>query len=103
LEQGPVEMRIIEQCVRDKMPIPAKMQNAPALLLGLDLFYVAFLDLYSCRSVGFGEGPIPWTAISEYCDRSEVHGEQREDMFYFVRALDNEYLKFKNAKAEAEK
>lgn len=72
-----------------RMPLPPAIQNAPVLFRGLELFFVAFLDLVSERQVTMaGMTPIPWTAIDRYCEANEIYGEQREDVFYFVRKLD---------------
>ena len=101
--QGPIEKKIIEQCVRDHLPLPEKIKNAPALLPGLELFYNAFAALSSCRNTGFGEGEIPWNVISEYCDRNGIYGDQRDDTFFFVKELDSEYLAYKEEKAKENK
>jgi hypothetical protein len=86
--------------VRERRPLPSKIENAPALLPGLDLFFGAFSALGCCRSIGFGDGEIPWTAISEYCDRNGIDGDQRTDTFFFIRELDHEYLMYKAEKAK---
>ncbi len=49
MEQGKVEDFIVRQTARDKKPVPKRMQDKPKLLPGLDLFYMAFLDLYCDR------------------------------------------------------
>jgi hypothetical protein len=81
--------------------LPKPIQEAPELQLGLELFYGAFFDLASCRTSGMGEGPIPWSAIRDYCVTFEIEGEQREDMFYHVRALDVAYLERQAEKHKA--
>ena len=102
LEQGPTEKFIIEQCYRQKLPLPEKIQNAPELLLGLELFYIAFMNLTSCRTQGYGtEGPIGWLQISEYCLIHGIIGEQRDDLIYHVQKMDEVYLKFKAKKLKA--
>ena len=80
------------------MPLPNKIQNAPELELGMGLFFTAFLDLTGSRNIGFGLGPIPWDAIDHYCNTLELAGDQREDLFYYVRALDDTYLEFESSK-----
>lgn len=70
------------------------MQEAPEIGLGLELFYKAFQELNSCRQFGFGEGPIPWSAMSDWAYAHGLDEEQREDMFYLVRQLDLEFLKY---------
>ena len=39
-----------------------------------------------------GEGPIPWSAIADYCNAHGFEGDQIDDTFYLVRAMDNAYL-----------
>jgi hypothetical protein len=68
--------------------------------LGLDFFYDAFLELNSCRFLGMSEGPIPWTAMNTYCEAFEITGEQKHDLFYIIRSLDNAYLKYQADKQE---
>lgn len=100
LEQGPTEQSIIQQCVKSRLPLPDAIANAPELDLGLDLYFNAFMDLTTCRQLGMAEGPIPWTAIRHYCDEHDLDGEQRDDLFFHVRELDNVYLKFRSAKVK---
>lgn len=94
LEQGPTEQAIITACIRDRMPLPERIANAPALFLGLELYYGAFADLNTCRA----EGPISWLTIDEYAQRRGLCGEQKEDLFFFVREMDNAYLEFQRGK-----
>lgn len=84
------------------MPLPPKIANAPELQVGLDLFYVAFLDLNGSRQMGYGEGPIRWETIHFYCEANGIVGEQREDMFYHMTQMDSVYLDHKAAKAKQE-
>lgn len=93
--QGPVEKAIIEQSYKQRKPLPEKIANAPEIALGLEIYYVAFLDLSTCRPFGMGEGPIPWTAIDRYCVVNGIKGELREDLFFIVQELDGVYLKWK--------
>lgn len=89
---GKDEAKIVEQCVRARQPYPDAIANAPEMGPGLNLFYIAFLDLTSCRTLGYSQGPIPWLAIHHYCEAHEIEGEQREDVFYHVARLDKAYL-----------
>jgi hypothetical protein len=84
------------------MPLPKAIADAPELELGLELFYLAFMDLTTCRSMGFGEGPIPWTAVRDYCDDMELVGDQRDDMFAHIRMMDTVYLNHRASKAKKE-
>lgn len=79
--------------MREGRPLPKKIRNAPELILGLEFYYNAFEDLSSCRELGFGVGPIPWTAMKDYCHEYDITGDDDlEDFFYFIRQMDNAYL-----------
>jgi hypothetical protein len=80
------------------MPLPDAIRDAPELQFGLELFYTAFMDLSSCRSVGMGESAIPYSAVIDYCMYHEIWGEQRDDMIYHVRAMDATYLEQRRKK-----
>lgn len=50
----------------------------------------AYFELATCRPVGMGLGPIPWTAIHEY---AEANGVQDGERFVrLIRAMDREIL-----------
>lgn len=102
LEQGPTEKAIIDACIRERRPLPAAILNAPALELGLELYYAGFMDLTTDRSIGYGEGPIPWSSVERYCDRHDIDDEQREDFHYHVRRLDNAYLEHRAKQSKVE-
>ena len=102
LEQGPTEATILKQCERMGREIPAAIQNKPWLMPGLELFYVAFRDLHTCRG-GMGDGPIPWTAIEQYCDALVVEGDQRRRLHLNVRAMDNTFLEHHRKQADAKR
>lgn len=77
------------------MPIPEFLSNIPELELGNELYLKAFMELSSCRALGFGvEGPIPWTAIIRWCDEFGLVGEQREDVIHLVKVMDLAFLRF---------
>lgn len=96
--QGEVEAKIVAQSARDGTPLPDKIANAPTLLPGLDLYYTAFFDLSPSRSFGMAAGPIPWGAIAQYAAYYQFDLDQEEELFYFVRHLDNEYLRHEHSK-----
>ncbi len=76
------------------------MQDAPELNLGLELYYLAFFDLSTCRPGGFSVTEIPWLAIKEYGVSHGMEGEQLEDLFYYIRAMDKVYIQHHVSKAE---
>lgn len=84
----------------DKLP-PAIM-NAPELRIGLALFYHAFWDLDTCRTVGMGEGPISWLSVDAYATARGLDEEQRADMHHHITAMDRAYLKHRAEQREKE-
>lgn len=102
LQQGPNEKTIVDACIRERRPLPNAIANAPALALGLELFYSAFMDLTTDRAIGYGEGPIPWSSVDRYCQRHAIRGEQREDVHYHVRRMDAVYLEHRAEQARLE-
>lgn len=64
------------------MPVPESIKNAPDLLFGLDLYYNAFQDL--C-------GDITWRTINDYCNSLLLDEEQKEEMHYHLKRLNNIY------------
>lgn len=85
------------------MPLPDRIQNAPELYQGLELYYNGFTELTSCRQVGYGLGPIPMLSILEYCMVNGIEGEQREDFVWFVQRLDQKYLEWSNDRGNKQK
>ncbi|MGD9210529.1 MAG: hypothetical protein PVI90_07125 [Desulfobacteraceae bacterium] len=103
LEQGPTERFLIENCIRDGRPLPKAIQDAPELDLGLDIYYIAFLHLNTCRSIGWEIGPIPWHIINEYAKSEDIVDDQRDDLFYFIQKMDAAYLEYHKKKNKAKK
>ena len=55
---------------------------------------MAFMDLSTCRSVGFAEGPIPWNAIHWYAEAYNIDGDDYHYFFALIRAVDAGYLEY---------
>ena len=87
--------------MRFGMPLPDRIQNAPELTLGSELYYIGFLDLTSCRQIGTGLGPIPLLSLLEYCMINGIEGEQQEDFVWFIQRLDQKYLQWSAARAKS--
>lgn len=88
-----METQIIQQAEKHGLPLPEKIQNAPSLWPGLELYYIGFMDLMASRQSGFGIGPIWWGTIQDYCERKGLDEEQTEAMHHHIRALDEVYMK----------
>lgn len=82
------------------MPLPEFLENVPEVELGNELYLRAFMELSSCRELGFGmEGPIPWNQIRDWCAFHDITGETRDDLFHLVKVLDLAFLRFSRNKA----
>lgn len=102
LEMGKIEKTIFDHHERSKEPLPPKVEGAPQIQLGLELYWNGFAALNTCRgSMYNSEGPVPWTAMLAYCEQYEIYGDQREDFFYIMALMDEAYLTFKAKKLEA--
>lgn len=89
--------------MRQGMQIPNAIKDAPTLHLGLELYMSAWLDLNTCRSVGMGEGPIPWLAVHEWANQHELDDDQREALHVFIVALDAAYFEHRERKRERDR
>lgn len=90
---GQVEQRMIQECYRRKKALPERIQDAPDLLLGLELYFNAFIELNTCRSTGWSAGPIPSWSVGEYADRLDLNEDETEDLHYHMRMMDQAFLK----------
>lgn len=98
--QGPVEAQIIQQAAKHGLPLPEKIQNAPSLWPGLELYYIGFMDLMASRQSGLGLGPIWWGTVQHYAEKKGLDEEQTEAMHHHIRALDEVYLKHAQQKTK---
>jgi hypothetical protein len=74
------------------MSVPI-LENIPDIT-GYEWVFEAFTDLTTCRSIGMGIGPIPWTAVQTYV---ETMGLCPYDAFFFhamIKEMDNQFIKF---------
>jgi len=68
---------------------PKFLRERPSVMVGLEIFYEAFHELSSCRQIGLGIGPLPFTAIVDYCDRFEMDEAQTIEI---LRRMDDLFL-----------
>jgi hypothetical protein len=95
-----MEQGIVTQAVRNNLPIPGKIENAPELREDLRFYYEAFLELDCERDSGFQAGAIKWSSIKEYGQFHELEEEQFENLFFFIRRMDNIRLRELSKKNE---
>jgi len=82
--------------MRGHLPrLPKKVEEAPVIKIGLEIYFSAYVELMSCRQVGYGYvGAIPWTAVAQYAQFHSFDHDQFLDLSFFVRSLDEAYLKW---------
>jgi len=76
--------------VYNKLPEDVKGRNKPPeLLYGLQIYFDAFSDLQSERSVGMALGPIPWYSIVKWCELHGIYDPDNIDTFSrYLRAME---------------
>lgn len=78
--------------------MPEKIQNAPSLMPGLELYYLGFLDLMESRIAGMGVSPIWWNVIQAYCEANGLDEFQTFAMHYHIKNMDRAFIKHQNKK-----
>lgn len=72
--------------------ISVEILNAPDLHIGLELYWVAFCELGTCRPPAMaGAAPIPWTAIEQWSDKEELDEEQNQRLHLLLGRMDKAY------------
>lgn len=89
---------MIRECYLRKRALPERIQNAPDLFIGLELYFQAFTELNTCRSTGWSVGPIPSWCIDEFADRLNLTCDETEDLHYHIRTMDKAFLDYMSRK-----
>lgn len=82
---------------------PKWLRESPELMDGLEFTYRAFMDLTTCRDVGMGPGPIPWTAIRLYADTFEMPVDEFVELVFCLGQMDAAFLDYHRNKDAAKK
>lgn len=90
-----------EEARRSGEELPKDMQNPVQLFLGLSLYLNAWHELDGERDRSKLE-PIRRSSVFEYADDYGFDEYQREDLWYYVREMDREFLKFWKGKLPKE-
>jgi hypothetical protein len=96
--KGKDEAAIRKSAESQNLPLPDWIQNKPVLGQGLEFYYMAFIDLNSCRIIGMGEGPIPWTAIHQYAVKYDIYDAEFDRFLTIITNMDHAYLTERNKK-----
>lgn len=89
---------MLPNLIKLRLPIPKKIQDAPSLSPGLELYWDAFEALNTCRSGMSGDGPIPWLAVRRYADHCDMDGQECDDLWFFMQRMDEAYQKLASSK-----
>lgn len=86
---GELEEILTERALKEGMPIPDRIANAPDIFPWLMLYMRAFFALDTHRSHSQGVSRIPWLAIEQYARINEFDTQQKEDLHFFTSRLDD--------------
>jgi hypothetical protein len=79
-----------------------KVEDTRPDLSGFDFYISAYRELSTCRPIGMGIGPIPFTSIAEYAKIFDIGGEEFFEFLYYIRAMDDEFLRLEKERNDAE-
>lgn len=96
--KGKDEEKIRKSAESQNLPLPDWIKNKPELEIGLEFYYMSFMDLSTCRSIGMGEGPIPWIALKQYAEVYDIYGIEFERFVTILNNMDTAYLEERNKK-----
>ncbi len=89
--------KIVNAFAKSGAQIPAslrdKLMGCPDLPPGMELYVEAWEALNTERSVGFGMGPIPWSACRAWCRDRGLSGDLSDMVWRVIRRVDGEMLK----------
>ena len=85
-------MAVVERRTKRGDPVPW-WDDRPQPFEDLEWILAAYDDLATCKSVGFGEGPIPWDAVDRWCSRYGLTLEEQEELLIYLRTIDAEMSK----------
>jgi hypothetical protein len=80
--------------------VPALQSRPPEA--GMQLYLLGFAELTTCRQIGMGVGPIPWTAIQKYIEVSEFDDEEAYEFHEIIRHMDYIWLKLNRERQDRE-
>lgn len=98
MTKGKDEEKIRKSAESQNLPLPDWITNRPQLELGLEFYYMSFMELNTCRTSGMGEGPIPWTAMRKYAEVYDIYGVEFERFSTILTEMDVAYLEERSKK-----
>lgn len=101
LEMGEHEHQIAQMASRMKRRLPERIENAPELEFGNELYLQAFMDLSSCRNSPYGAMPISYFDMVHYSMINDFSSDQFEMLLSVIPPMDSEYTKVMEKKQKA--
>jgi len=68
-------------------------------IAGSEWLWSAFHELSTCRTLGMGIGPIPWTAKAEYARYYRLTEDEEEVFMFCMNYIDNIFVEEANSRA----
>jgi hypothetical protein len=92
LEQG--EKSWADEAMKKRGTYVKPKTSPPSFCPSLMFIWNSFWELSTTRHE---MGPIPWTAVNEYCKRWGIDDSQEFDEFmFFIRGIDGAFLKYQS-------
>ena len=85
------------------MPVPEKLRRSVYPMPWMIRYISIFEDLTFDRPVGMSMGHIGTMTILNYCDRKGWPESDTQDVLYFVRILDVEFMEWCRKRNESKK
>jgi len=76
---------------------PSFLSERPKLKHHLIFYWNAFWTLSTCRPIGMGEGPIPWTSVAQYVETYDL--PDLDSMWSIIQNMDSVYIKERQKEA----
>jgi len=90
-----------DSAIKKRGGIKPEKKEQPKLDVATIFYWDSFRELSSTRHE---LGPIPWTAMNDYCHRWEITKAEEFDSFcFFIRGIDSAYLNIKSKELDNKK
>ena len=85
--------KVIKAAKESGRPLPKSLRDVQPVQAHQKLYLLAFQDCTTCRQVGMGLGPIPWTAVREWCTAARLSEIESDEVWFVVTRIDEAFLK----------
>lgn len=92
---------IRKQAIQNGFPVPPEIENKPELQPHLQVYWMAFWQLTTCRNALYmTEGQIPWHVVDDWGKGAGMTRDERQDLWLAISTMDNVYLDHKSKQLE---